>query len=77
MVVLTQKNEVREEFLVYFMRTGLQGVELNYPAIDIQAFTVFKDVKHFQLYPLRSHTKIIVPHLEVRSLLIHKDSGYK
>ena len=45
--MLTQKNEVGEEFLVYVMRTGLQGAKFNYPAIDIQAFTVFKDVKNF------------------------------
>lgn len=33
-LVLTHKSEVREEFLVSFMRTGLQGAELNYPAIE-------------------------------------------
>lgn len=32
--VLTHKSKVGEEFLVYFMSTRLQGVELNYPAID-------------------------------------------
>lgn len=71
--VLTQKDEVGEEFLVSFMRTGLQGVELNYPAIDKYTFFIFKAVKHFQPYFLRSHTKIIIPHLVVRSLHIQKD----
>lgn len=33
-VVLTQKDEVGEEFLVSFMITWLQGVKLNYPTID-------------------------------------------
>ena len=55
------------------MRIGLQGVELKYPTIDKQAFVVFKVVKHFRLYLLRSHTKIIVPHSAVRALLIQKE----
>ena len=69
-VVLTQKNEEGEEFMVSFMRIGLQGVELKYPTIDKQAFVVFKAMKHFFLYLLRSHTKIIFPHSAVRALLI-------
>ena len=68
--MLTQKNEEGEEFLVSFMSIGLQGVELKYPTIDKQAFAVFKVVKHFCLYLLRSHTKIIVPHSAVRELFI-------
>ena len=72
-VVLTQKNEEGEELLVSFMSTGIQGDELNYPSIDKQAFAVFKVVKHFQSYLLRSHTKIIVPHSAVRDLLIQKE----
>ena len=73
--VLTQKNEVEEEFPVSFMSTGLQGAELNYPAIDKQAFVIFKAVKHFRPYLLRSHTRIIVFHSTVRSLLIQKEPG--
>jgi hypothetical protein len=46
-VVPTQKNEAGEEFPISFMSTGLQGVELNYPTIDKQAFAVFKVVKRF------------------------------
>jgi hypothetical protein len=71
----TKKDEVGEEFLVSFMRIGLQGVELNYPAINKQNFVVFKVVKYFRPYLLRSHTKIIVPHSAVRSLLIQKEPG--
>lgn len=74
-VVLTQKNEEGEEFLVSFMSTGLQGDELKYPSIDNQAFAVFKDVKHFRLYLFRSHTKIIIPHSTVKALLILKELG--
>ena len=47
MVVLKQKDEVGEEFLVSFMSIGLQSTELNYPTIDKQAFAVFKAMKHF------------------------------
>ena len=55
-VVLTQKNEDEEEFLVSFMSTGLQGAKFKYPTIDKQAFVVFNAVKHFHPYLLRSHT---------------------
>ena len=74
-VVLTQKNEDREEFLVSFMSMGLQGAELKYPAINKQALVIFKAVKHFRPYLLRSHTNIIVPHLAVRALLTQKELG--
>ena len=69
-VVLTQKNEEGEEFPVSFMSTSLQGDELKYPAIEKQAFAMFKAMKHFRPYLLRSHTKIIVPHSAVGALLI-------
>lgn len=72
-IVLTQKNEDKQEFLVSLMSTGLRGAELKYLAIDKQAFAVFKVVKHFRPYLLRSHTKIIVPHTVVISLLIQKE----
>lgn len=36
---------------------------------------MFKDVKNFRPYLLRSHTEITVPHLVVRSLLIQKELG--
>ena len=71
--MLTQKNEEGEEFTISSMSTGLQGVELNYPTIDKQSFAVFKVVKHFRPYLLRSHSKIIVPHSVVRALFIHKE----
>ena len=73
--VLTWKNEEREEFPVSFMSTSLHGVELKYPTIDKQAFVVFKVLKHFCSYLLRSHTKIIVAHSVARSLLIQKEPG--
>jgi hypothetical protein len=33
-VVLTQKDDDNNEASISFMRTNLQGVELNYPIID-------------------------------------------
>ena len=54
------------------MSTWLQGVELNYPAIYKQAFTVLRVAKHFWPYLLRLHAKIIVPHSAFRYLLILK-----
>ena len=45
--VLTQNNELGEEFSVYFMSIGLQGENINYPTINKQYFAVFKDLKHF------------------------------
>ena len=75
--MLTQKNEDEDEFPVSFMSTKLQGAELKYATIDKQAFAVFKAVKHFYPYLLRSHTKIIVPHTEIRALLIQKEPRHR
>ena len=57
------------------MSTGLQGAELNYPAIDKQAYAVFKAVKQFRPYILKNHTKVIVPHPAVRSIFVQKELG--
>ena len=45
-----------------FMRTKLQGDELNYPYIDKHDYDTFKVVKKFIPYVLKKKTKIIVPH---------------
>ena len=57
------------------MSTGLQGYELNYPAVDKQSYVVFKAVKQFRPYILKNRTKVIVPHLAVRSLFVRKELG--
>ena len=44
-VVLTQKEDGGDEYPISFMSTGLQGAELNYTAVDKQAYVVFKEVK--------------------------------
>ena len=57
------------------MSTGLQGAELNYLAIDKQAYAVFEEVKKFKPYILKNRTKVIVQHPSVRSLFIQKELG--
>jgi hypothetical protein len=73
--VLTQKDDDNNEAPVSFMSTNLQGVELNYPTIDKQAYAVYKAVKHFRSYILKNHTKVIVPHPAVRSLFTQQEMG--
>ena len=52
--VLTQRKELGDEYPISFMRTGLQGAELNYPVVDKKAYTVFKEVKQFRPYILKN-----------------------
>ena len=74
-VVLTQKEDGGDEFPISFMSTGLQGAEINYLAIDKQAYVVFKAVKQFRPYILKNRTKVIVPYPAVRSLFAQKELG--
>ena len=59
------------------MSSNLKGAELNYHEVDKQAFAVFKAVKHFLPYHLKSKTKVIVPFSAVRNLLVQKELGEK
>jgi hypothetical protein len=59
------------------MSSAFKGEELNYPVVDQQAYVVFKDVKHFRSYLLKSRTKIVVPYPAVRNLLVQKELGEK
>jgi hypothetical protein len=59
------------------MSSSFKGTELNYPVVDRQAYTVFKAVKHFRSYLLKSRTKVIVPYPAVRNLLVQKELGEK
>jgi hypothetical protein len=61
-VVLTWKDDENSEALISFLRTNIQGSELNYLAIDKQSYAVYKAVKHFRSYTLKNHTKFRVPH---------------
>ena len=59
------------------MSSNFKGGELNYHEFEKQAFTVFKAVKHFCPYLLKSRTKVIVPFPEVRNLLVQKELDEK
>ena len=74
-VVLTQKGELGDEYPISFMRTGLQGDELNYTAVEKQAYIVFKAVKQLRPYILKNRMKVIVPHPTIRSLFVQKELG--
>jgi hypothetical protein len=75
--VLTQKNVENNEVPIAFMSSAFKGTELHYPVVDRQAYVVFKVVKHFRSYLLKSRTKIIVPYPAVRNLLVQKELGEK
>ena len=57
------------------MSTGLQGAELNYPAVDKQAYAFFKVVKQFIPYILKNRTKVIVPHPAIITLFVQRELG--
>jgi hypothetical protein len=71
-VVLTQKNDDNNEIPISFMSYAFKGAELKYPTVDQQDFVVFKAVKHFRPYLLKSRTKVIAPYPAVRNLLVQK-----
>ena len=68
--ILTQRNQVGDEVLRSFMSTRLGETQLKYLEVDKQAFAVFKEVKHFRPYLLKSQTKVIVPYSAVRNLFV-------
>ena len=45
--------------------------------MDKQAYAVFKEIKYFRPFLLKTHTKVIVLFPAVRNLLIQKDMGEK
>jgi hypothetical protein len=50
---------------------------LNYLDIDKQTYVVFKEVKNFRPYLLKSYTKVIVHHPLIRNLLVQNYLGDK
>jgi hypothetical protein len=50
------------------MISSFKGEELNYPIVDQYAYVVFKAVKHFRSYLLKSRTKVVVPYPAMRNL---------
>jgi hypothetical protein len=76
-VFLTQKNTENNEVPIAFMSSSFKGAEINYPAVDQQAYSFFKEVNNFRSYLLKSRTHIIVPYLAVRNPLVQKELGEK
>lgn len=74
-IVLTQNNDVGDEFPISFMNSNLQGDELKYLDVEKQGFTIFTVVKHFRLYLVKAQTKDIVPHHIVRYIFVYKEMG--
>eukprot|EP00253_Pinus_taeda_P005266 PITA_05266 len=76
-LVLTQLNDHNLEAPISFFSSNLQGAKLNYSDVEKQAFAVFKAVKHYRPFVLKTHTKVIVHFPAVRQLLIQKELGEK
>lgn len=75
--ILTQANQEKAKAPIAFFSSNLQGAELNYSDVEKQAYAVFKAIKYFRPFLLKTHTKIIVPFPAVRNLLVQKDVGEK
>ena len=73
--ILTQKNQDEDEVPISFMSIGLDGPRLKYIEVDKQAYVIFKVVKHFRPYLLKSQTKVIVPYPTIRNLFVQKELG--
>ena len=75
--ILTKKNHEDAKIPISFMSSTFKGVEINYSQVDKQAYTVYKSVKHYRSYILKSRTKVIVPYATIRNFLIQKELGEK
>ena len=64
-VVLTQKNHEDVEIPISFMSLTFKGVELNYSQVDKRAYAVYKAIKHYEQYLLKSRTKVIIPYVAI------------
>ena len=67
---LTQKNHEDAEIPISFMSSTFKGAKLNYSQVDKQSYIVYKSVKHYRPYLLKSRTKVIVPYATIRNVLI-------
>ena len=75
--MLSQKNDQNIEVPISFESSTLQGEELNYTDVEKQAYAVFKSIKHFKPFLIKSHTKVMVSHPLIKIFLIQKDLGDK
>eukprot|EP00253_Pinus_taeda_P006896 PITA_06896 len=75
--ILTQANQEKEKAPIALFSSNLQGAELNYSDVEKQTYVVFKAIKYFRPFLLKTHTKLIVSFPVVRKLLVQKDVGEK
>ena len=75
--ILTQANQDKAEAPIAFFSSNLQGAELNYSDVEKQAYAIFKAIKHFIPFLLKTHTKIIASFPAVRNPLVQKNVGEK
>lgn len=50
---------------------------MKYFDVEKQAYAIFKTIKHFKPFFIKSHTKVIVPFHVIQNLLVQKDLGEK
>eukprot|EP00253_Pinus_taeda_P010376 PITA_10376 len=79
--ILTQVNQEKAEAPIAFFSSNLQGAELNYSDVEKQAYAVFKAIKYFRPFLLKTHTKVIVPFsaeydLEIKPASIVRGQGF-
>ena len=68
--MLSQKNDQNIDAPITFGSSSLQGAELNYTDVEKQAYAVFKSIKHFKPFLIKSHTKVTVSHPSIQIFLI-------
>jgi len=73
--VITKKDEMNNERPISFISARMQGLELNYPALEKQSYVVYKAMKHFRPYLLKKHYIVYIPHIEVSTLLVEQELG--
>ena len=71
--ILTQKHHDDAEISISFMSSTFNGVEINYSHIDKHVYAVYKLVKHYRPYLLKSQTKVIVPYVAIWNFLVQKE----
>ena len=59
------------------MSSTFKGAELNYAKMDKHAYTIYKYVKNFRPYLLKSRTKVIFPYAAIRNVLIQRELSEK
>lgn len=55
-IVLTQKDKMNDECPISFMSASMQGLELNYPTINKQSYAVYRLMKNFRPYLVKTTT---------------------